>query len=62
MGFVTGFGPVLSLFFVDPDGIEGEVCVPNPNTQPGVFQPAWHPLRRLRTRQLTRTAGWGCRS
>jgi catechol 2,3-dioxygenase-like lactoylglutathione lyase family enzyme len=26
-GFVTDFGPVHSLFFVDPDGLEGEVCV-----------------------------------
>ena len=26
-GFVTNFGPVHSLFFVDPDGLEGEVCV-----------------------------------
>ncbi len=30
-GFVTDFGPVLSLFFVDPDGLECEVCVPNPD-------------------------------
>jgi len=30
-GFVTDFGPILSLFFTDPDGLEGEVCVPNPN-------------------------------
>jgi catechol 2,3-dioxygenase-like lactoylglutathione lyase family enzyme len=34
-GFVTNFGPVLSLFFTDPDGLEGEVCVPNPRAQPG---------------------------
>lgn len=38
-GFVTDFGPVLSLFFRDPDGLEGEVCVANPNAQPGVFNP-----------------------
>ena len=38
-GFVTDFGPVLSLFFRDPDGLEGEVCVPNPNAQPGVYNP-----------------------
>src|SRR3954470_17180621 len=25
-GFVTDFGPILSLFFTDPDGLEGEVC------------------------------------
>jgi catechol 2,3-dioxygenase-like lactoylglutathione lyase family enzyme len=35
--FVTDFGPVLSLFFRDPDGLEGEVCVPNPDAVPGVF-------------------------
>src|SRR4051794_22657624 len=33
--FVTDFGPVLSLFFVDPDGLEGEVCVTNPDAVPG---------------------------
>ena len=37
--FVTDFGPVLSLFFVDPDGLEGEVLVPNPDAEPGVFNP-----------------------
>jgi catechol 2,3-dioxygenase-like lactoylglutathione lyase family enzyme len=36
-GFVTDFGPVLSVFFRDPDGLEGEVCVPNPAAQPGVY-------------------------
>lgn len=35
-GFVTDFGPVLSLFFRDPDGLECEVCVPNPSAVPGV--------------------------
>jgi catechol 2,3-dioxygenase-like lactoylglutathione lyase family enzyme len=38
-GFVTDFGPALSLFFVDPDGLEGEVLVENPNYEPGVFHP-----------------------
>lgn len=38
-GFVTDFGPVLSLFFRDPDGLEGEVCVANPNAKPGVHNP-----------------------
>jgi len=36
-GFVTDFGPVLSVFFRDPDGLEGEVCVANPNAKPGVY-------------------------
>lgn len=34
--FVTDFGQVLSLFFRDPDGLEGEVCVENPDALPGV--------------------------
>ena len=42
-GFVTDFGPILSLFFVDPDGLEGEVCVPNPNAVPGASNPPGTP-------------------
>ena len=42
-GFVTDFGSILSLFFVDPDGLEGEVCVPNPNAVPGVSNPPGTP-------------------
>ncbi len=42
-GFVTDFGPMLSLFFRDPDGLEGEVCVPSPSAQPGVFNPPGTP-------------------
>jgi catechol 2,3-dioxygenase-like lactoylglutathione lyase family enzyme len=45
-GFVTDFGPVLSLFFRDPDGLEAEVCVPNPDAQPGVFNPPGTPSSR----------------
>jgi catechol 2,3-dioxygenase-like lactoylglutathione lyase family enzyme len=37
--FVTDFGPVLSMFFRDPDGLECEVCVENPDAEPGVFHP-----------------------
>jgi len=37
--FVTDFGPVLSLFFRDPDGLECEVCVANPDAVPGVGNP-----------------------
>jgi len=29
-GFVTDFGKALSLFFIDPDGLEGEVLIPVP--------------------------------
>ena len=44
--FVTDFGPILSLFFVDPDGLEGEVCVPNPDAKPGVTNPPGTPATR----------------
>jgi catechol 2,3-dioxygenase-like lactoylglutathione lyase family enzyme len=45
-GFVTDFGHVLSLFFRDPDGLEGEVCIPNPDAEPGVLNPPGTPARR----------------
>lgn len=45
-GFVTDFGHILSLFFRDPDGLEAEVCVPNPDTQPGVHNPPGTPALR----------------
>ena len=45
-GFVTDFGRVLSLFFRDPDGLEGEVCVENPDAVPGVTNPPGTPSRR----------------
>ena len=44
--FVTDFGPVLSIFFRDPDGLEGEVCVPNPDAVPGVTNPPGTPAVR----------------
>jgi catechol 2,3-dioxygenase-like lactoylglutathione lyase family enzyme len=46
-GFVTDFGPVLNVFFRDPDGLEGEVCFPNPDTQQGVFNPPGTPADRF---------------
>ena len=46
-GFVTDFGPILSLFFTDPDGLEGEVCVENPDRQPGVVHPPGTPSARF---------------
>jgi catechol 2,3-dioxygenase-like lactoylglutathione lyase family enzyme len=42
-GFVTDFGPMLSVFFRDPDGLECEVCVANPAAQPGTFNPPGTP-------------------
>jgi catechol 2,3-dioxygenase-like lactoylglutathione lyase family enzyme len=42
-GFVTNFGPTLSLFFRDPDGLEAEVCVANPDAKPGELNPPGTP-------------------
>ena len=44
--FVTDFGPILSVFFRDPDGLECEVCVTNPDAQPGVINPPGTPAAR----------------
>jgi catechol 2,3-dioxygenase-like lactoylglutathione lyase family enzyme len=41
--FVTDFGPGYSVFFRDPDGLEGEVCVANPDAVPGVLNPPGTP-------------------
>jgi len=49
--FVTDFGAILSLFFRDPDGLEGEVCVPNPDAVPGVSNPPGTPAKRYVTTQ-----------
>ena len=48
--FVTDFGPVLSVFFRDPDGLEGEVCIQNPDAVPGVHNPPGTPAGRYATR------------
>ena len=45
-GFVTDFGHVLSVFFRDPEGLEAEVCVTNPDAVPGVANPPGTPSRR----------------
>jgi catechol 2,3-dioxygenase-like lactoylglutathione lyase family enzyme len=47
--FVTDFGPELSVFFRDPDGLEGEVLVENPDAIPGVFNPPGTPAKRYVT-------------
>jgi catechol 2,3-dioxygenase-like lactoylglutathione lyase family enzyme len=44
--FVTDFGKVLSIFFRDPDGLECEVCVTNPDWVPGTFNPPGTPSAR----------------
>ena len=45
-GFVTDFGHILSLFFRDPDGLEAEVCVQNPDATPGTHNPPGTPAAR----------------
>jgi hypothetical protein len=47
--FVTDFGPVLSVFFRDPDGLECEICVTNPDATPGVVNPPGTPASRFTT-------------
>jgi catechol 2,3-dioxygenase-like lactoylglutathione lyase family enzyme len=47
--FVTDFGPMLSVFFRDPDGLECEVCVANPDHVPGVTHPPGTPATRYVT-------------
>lgn len=47
--FVTDFGPMLSIFFRDPDGLECEVCVTNPDAQPGVLNPPGTPAARYQS-------------
>ena len=37
--FVTDFGSILSVFFRDPDGLECELVVPNPDARPGLHNP-----------------------
>lgn len=49
-GFVTDFGHLLSLFFRDPDGLEAEVCVANPDARPGVHNPPGTPSLRFHPR------------
>jgi catechol 2,3-dioxygenase-like lactoylglutathione lyase family enzyme len=47
--FVTDFGPIFSVFFRDPDGLECEVCVENPDAEPGVFHPPGTPAARYQS-------------
>ena len=49
--FVTDFGPVLSVFFRDPDGLEGEVCAQNPDAVPGVHNPPGTPAARYASKR-----------
>jgi catechol 2,3-dioxygenase-like lactoylglutathione lyase family enzyme len=45
-GFVTDFGHVLSVFFRDPEGLELELCVGNPDAVPGRINPPGTPAAR----------------
>jgi catechol 2,3-dioxygenase-like lactoylglutathione lyase family enzyme len=42
-GFVTDFGVAISLFFIDPDGLEGEVVLDKPGTGAADMQPPGTP-------------------
>jgi catechol 2,3-dioxygenase-like lactoylglutathione lyase family enzyme len=42
-GFVTDFGVAISLFFIDPDGLEGEVVFDTPGTGPADLKPPGTP-------------------
>ena len=44
--FVTDFGSILSVFFRDPDGLECEVTVPNPDAVAGASNPPGTPAKR----------------
>ena len=48
-GFVTDFGPKLSVFFRDPDRMECEVLVANPDAIPGRYNPPGTPAARYRS-------------
>ncbi len=45
--FVTDFGKAFSIFFTDPDGLECEVCVMNPDWVPGTVNPPGTPATRF---------------
>jgi catechol 2,3-dioxygenase-like lactoylglutathione lyase family enzyme len=42
-GFVTDFGVAISLFFIDPDGLEGEVLLDRPGAGPADLKPPGTP-------------------
>jgi catechol 2,3-dioxygenase-like lactoylglutathione lyase family enzyme len=42
-GFVTDFGVAISLVFIDPDGLEGEVLLDKPGTGPADMKPPGTP-------------------
>ncbi len=46
-GYVSDFGPILSLFYRDPDGLESELVVANPDAIPGVYNGPGTPSARF---------------
>jgi hypothetical protein len=42
-GFVTDFGVAISLFFIGPDGLEGEVLLERAGAGPGDLRPPGTP-------------------
>ena len=46
-GYVSDFGPTLSVFYRDPDGLESELIVANPDAVPGVYNGPGTPSARF---------------
>jgi catechol 2,3-dioxygenase-like lactoylglutathione lyase family enzyme len=46
-GYVSDFGPILSLFYRDPDGLESELVVANPDAVPGEYHGPGTPSARF---------------
>ena len=46
-GYVSDFGPILSVFYRDPDGLESELVVANPDAVPGVYNGPGTPSARF---------------
>ena len=46
-GYVSDFGPILSVFYRDPDGLESELVVANPDAIPGVYNGPGTPSARF---------------
>ena len=53
-GFVTDFGIALSLFFRDPDGLEGKCALHSPAATPVDLKPPRHPRRPTAARSTLR--------
>ena len=56
--FVTDFGPIYSVFFRDPDGLECEVCVCESRCAAGCAPSARHSGHAVLVGNATEEAGW----